>query len=191
MFKLNLDHKTQQKLKQVLPSPYNFLGYTLSLNTNALTDHFTSASDKEEAGKLVETILIHYACGTQVPLTGELIKFKDLPGGHAYDIAFINRAVKPVEKSFGEKPTLLTEAARLLGGRSAKIADASITFCALKGIPLTYLLYTSEEFPPCANILYDKSATAYLPTEDLAVLGELATLRLIAAKECSNKRNEN
>jgi hypothetical protein len=33
------------------------------------------------------------------------------------------------------------------------------------------------------NILYDESASNFLPTEDLAVLGELITIRLLQARQ--------
>jgi hypothetical protein len=36
-----------------------------------------------------------------------------------------------------------------------------------------------EEFPASANVLFDASASHYLPTEDLAVLGGMLTGRLI------------
>jgi hypothetical protein len=60
--------------------------------------------------------------------------------------------------------------------------DVSVQIFALKGIPLTYILWKTDEFPATANILYDESANSYLPTEDLAVLGEITTSRLIEAK---------
>ena len=77
----------------------------------------------------------------------------------------------------------MTQAAKLLGGVERSFGDASFEVEALKGIPLTYILWGAEEFPAVANILYDESASNYLPTEDLAVLGELTTSRLIQAKQ--------
>ena len=58
----------------------------------------------------------------------------------------------------------------------------------LKGIPLTFILYVPDEFGAAANIRYDESAASFLPTEDLAVLGELTTLRLIEAKQKGLKK---
>jgi hypothetical protein len=56
----------------------------------------------------------------------------------------------------------------------------------LKGIPLTYILWKAEEFGASATVLYDQSASNYLPTEDLAGLGELTTARLIDAQRIMN-----
>lgn len=139
------------------------------------------------AVKLIALMLNHYAVGTQTPLTGKLVKFRDIPGGYAYEGAFINRAIKPIEQAFGDNPEKLPQAAKLLGGKPLSLGEASAEIPALKGIPLTYIMYAAEEYPASANILYDESAGSFLPTEDLAVLGELATTRLIEAKELLSK----
>ena len=52
----------------------------------------------------------------------------------------------------------------------------------MKGIPLVFIVWEKEEYPAAASILYDQTASKYLPTEDLAVLGEIAASRLIQAK---------
>jgi Domain of unknown function (DUF3786) len=87
---------------------------------------------------------------------------------------------------FGEKPDKLTKATKLFGGIQLNLGDASVKIVALKSIPLTYILWKSEEFGASATILYDESASDYLPTEDLAGLGELTTVRLIEAKKIMN-----
>lgn len=115
-------------------------------------------------------------------LTGKLIKFKDVPGGYAYEEAFNQRAIKPIAEVFGEKPEELVKAALVLGGTKRSFGDTSAEITALAGIPLTYIVWGAEEYPASANILYDESASNYLPTEDLAVLGELVTAQLIQAK---------
>lgn len=123
-----------------------------------------------------------------MPLTEELTKFKDLPGGYAYEGAFDKRAIQPIADVFGEKPTELCKAAAYLNGKYLDHGDASAEIPALKGIPLTYILWGKEEYPASASILYDQSASNYLPTEDLAVLGEITTMRLITAKNILHEK---
>jgi len=187
VIKLNLDKQTQTRLQHLTGTVgCEFLGFTLDLENSRLTDNLTPSTQnltEELAVKLIAPMLTHYAAGTQAPLTGRLVKFKDLPGGYAYEGAFINRAITPIEKVFGETPQTLPKAAELLGGTQLNLGDASAEIPALKGIPLTYILYGSEEFGASATILYDESASRFLPTEDLAVLGELTTLRLTEAKK--------
>ena len=133
--------------------------------------------------QLFAAMLEHYSLANSAPLIGKLVKFKDIPGGYAYEGAFIKRAIQPVAEVFGEEPEELTMAAELLGGLKLKLGDASVKIEALKGIPLTHILWIKSEFPVEVTILYDESASNYLPTEDL---GELTTSRLIEAKRFLN-----
>jgi hypothetical protein len=186
MTNLNLPPQTLQKLKTTInPSNniYTFLGYTINLQTGTLTDNLNQLTFKEFSIAVIPVLLNHYTQGNPAPLTGNLVKYKDLPGGHAYESAFIHRAIEPIAKNFGNTPEVLLKAAELLGGKPNSMGDASFVVEPLKGIPLTYILWQAEEFPAEATILYDESASSYLPTEDLAVLGELATVRLIFAKQ--------
>ena len=60
--------------------------------------------------------------------------------------------------------------------------DASVEIMALKGIPLTYVVWGAEDFPASASLLFDETASHYLPTEDLAVLGEVTSIRLMETR---------
>ena len=132
--------------------------------------------------QIFAALLGHYALANPTPLSCKLVKFKDIPGGYAYEGAFVQRAIQPIAEVFGEKPEELPKAARLLDGVQRNLGDSSVEINALKGIPLTYILWKADEFPASATILYDESASNYLSTEDLAGLGELTTIRLLEAK---------
>lgn len=187
MIKLNLQNQTLQKLQQLIGGgPHDFLGFTLDLEKGTISDKLNSDSMQDNNEKHIQTfaaLLGHYTLANPTPLTGKLVKFNDIPGGYAYEGAFIQRAIQPIAEVFGEKPEELPKAAKLLDGLQLSLGDASVEITALKGIPLTYILWKADEFPASANTLYDQSASNYLPTEDLAVLGELTTSRLIEAKE--------
>jgi hypothetical protein len=181
---LNLELATLQKLKKLTgTNRYEFLGYTLDLDKSTITDNLPQlmANLNECATQIFTTLLCHYSLANPIAQMGTLVKYKDIPGGYAYEDAFTKRAIQPIAEVFGEKPKELFKAANLLGGTKLALGDASFEILSLKGIPLTYILWRKEEFPSSANILYDVSASSYLPTEDLAVLGELSTLRLIEA----------
>ena len=49
-------------------------------------------------------LLTHYSTANPVTLTGKLVKFEELPGGSAYEDAFIKRAMQPIAEFFGENP---------------------------------------------------------------------------------------
>ena len=118
-----------------------------------------------------------------------MIKFNKLQGGYAYEKAFNIRAAQPVAKAFGKKPDDLLEAGKMLGGTPLKYGDCSILIPAIEGIPIVYILWAETEFPASITVLFDQSANNYLPTEDLAVLAELASSRLIKAKNAKTHRD--
>lgn len=184
MTKLDLDQQTLQKLRELTGTDrYNFLGFTLNTQTGDVTDNFAQGRTLNDWTIMVLTTLLnHYAKSTLKPASGNLIKYKDLPGGCAYSDALNKTAIQPIADAFGEKPKELALAAAKFGGRPLDFGDCSVEFEALKGIPLTFIVWAKEEYPASANILYDQTASTYLHTEDLAVLAEVATSRLIQAK---------
>ncbi len=191
MLKLNLEQQTLQRLINLTGTThYSFLGYALDLENSTVTDRIGQSEKifSEWHIQLLSTLLAHYSTANPAPLTGKLVKFKDLPGGCAYEGAFIKRAINPIAEVFGGNQQELLKAAKPLDGKTLGYGDASVEVPALSGIPLTYILYAADEFPAQANILYDQSASNYLPTEDLAVLGELTTNRLIEAKNALTQR---
>lgn len=190
VLKTNIGAQALRKLQKITGvNSYEFLGFNLNLKERELTDNLDKASRDVDLGlaQTIDTLLVHYSKAKLAPLSGKMVKFKDLPGGYAYEGAFIKRAIQPIEYVFGENIKSLVKAAELLGGFKLELGDVSIQITALKNIPLTYILYGIEEFPASANILYDESASYYLPTEDLAMLGEITTMRLIEAKEMITK----
>jgi hypothetical protein len=129
----------------------------------------------------IKILLLHYLVGCEdIPLSGDLISFKGLPSSVAYHEAFLKRAINPISKVFSTNPEGFKKAIESLGGKEIGHADISFSIPVLPKVPLTYVLWLSdEELPGSANILFDSSASSHLPTEDLAVLGEITTSRLI------------
>jgi hypothetical protein len=160
-----------------------FLGYALDLETSEFQDMLeTGASYSERGIQIMTTLLIHYSLADETPKSGRLVKFKDLPGGYAYANAFIQNAITPIAEFFGNNPSQLAEAAKLLDGKRLDYGDLSVEIPALEGIPIVYILWAANEFSASANVLFDQSASCFLDTEGLAGLGELTTLRLFKAQ---------
>ncbi len=185
--KLNLKPEHIEKLKTLTNAKegkrYEFLGFALDLETSYLRDLLSKdAKITEWQIQMISVLLQHYSQATQTPKTGNLTKFTDLPGGYAYERAFNQRAIQPIAQAFGDNPAELVEAAQLLGGKPLGYGDASAEISALEGLPVVCIVWGSHEFPASASILYDSSASSFLPTEDLAILGELTTARLVDAK---------
>ena len=164
-----------------------FLGYVVDLDLGSVYDRVKCRHLNEPESLYL--LLDHYSKAKPVESAGNLVVFRDLPGGYAYEGAFVERAVSPVSEIFASKAEAFVESAEVLGGVRRHYGDFSVEIPALPRIPLTYVMWTGdEELQPSANILFDASAGNYLPTEDLAVLGELTTVRLIDVLEREKKR---
>jgi hypothetical protein len=186
--KLNLKPEELKKIASLVKleedSLYHALGYAFNLETGELMDLLVENKIPEALEiQIVSIILSHFATAEIVPKSDKLIKYGDLPGGHAYERAYIQRAIDPITEAFGDSsPSELIEAAKLLNGVVLDFGDVAVEIPALHRIPLLYVLWLKGEFPASLTVLYDESASRYLPTEDLAILTELTSSRLIKAK---------
>jgi len=185
--KLNLRTEQLERIRCLVKvgenQTYQFLGYTLDLETGEFHDLLEKSTvHGDGSAKNIAALLMHYSLAKETPKTGHLVKFKDLPGGYAFEHAFTQRAVDPLGQFFGNNPDELVEAAKLFGGKRLDYGDVSVEIPALEGIPIVFILWAAQEFPAAANLLFDESASCFLDTESLAVLGELATHRLLKAR---------
>jgi hypothetical protein len=133
----------------------------------------------------VQIIVLHYlihADGTRP--ADEWISFRQLPGGKGYDPVFQQRTSQRLARAFQNFPQKLITAAEALNGEHLTFGDASFMFRVLPRLRMAVVFYHGdEEFPASANVLFDGAASHYLPTEDLAVLGDLLTARLLDRSE--------
>jgi len=160
-----------------------FLKLTLSLETGKIQDEIRN-KPYPEIEPSVYCILSGYAESQPTPKKGELISFSKLPGGQAYNNAFIRRAVQPIEKTFSSDAQRLWEAAKRLDAERLSLGDCSVKIHALPLVPIVIILYgASSEFSASANMFFDSSASHFLSTEQLAMLGELTSARLRHANE--------
>ena len=138
--------------------------------------------DSEEKVPIRDKILIlHYfnqAKGT--PLTNKTIAYKELPEGTIYFPTFSKRAIKPLLGHFGKDPEQLIDIAQKLGGHRADYGDVAVTINAFNYVPITLVLWRGdEEFNPEGNILFDSTISDYLPTEDINILCETISWKLV------------
>jgi len=167
---------------------FSFLGFSLDLETNEFHDDLQNNAATIELSNptmhhQITELLAEYSQATKKPKSAKLVKFKDFPGGVAYENAFVKRAVDPIAHGFSRNPEKLVAAAELIGGKRLEFGQASVELAAFNQIPLTYILWVDEDFPPSASILFDDTAPAFLNAEGLANLAELATWRLLLAQK--------
>jgi hypothetical protein len=145
-------------------------------------DLLITSMEKRVVSLVTKIILLHYLIRADGrPLSGQLVPYKDIPGGMLYAGVFARRAVEPLIPAFGQSPERFLDAGFRLGGRKAEYGDASFMLLALPRIPMTYVLWKGdEEFAATIQLLFDKSVEGYLSLEDIVVVSEMATSRLIA-----------
>ena len=145
-------------------------------------DLLITSPDKKVVSLVTKIILFHYLIKADGrPLSHQLVPYKEIPGGMLYAGVFARRAVEPLIPIFGQSPERFQDAGFRLGGGRADYGDVSFMLMALPRILMTYILWKGdEEFPATIQILFDKSVEGYLSLEDIVVVGEMATSRLIA-----------
>ena len=147
-----------------------------------LPDIEISLLDSAEEVPIRNKILIlHYlALAKGTVTTNRLIAFRELPGGNIYYPTFAKRTMKPLSDHFGKEPALLVSTAAKLGGYRADYGDTAVVINAFSHVPITLGLWQGDdEFPPQLNLLFDSTISDYLETEDVTVICETITWRLI------------
>jgi hypothetical protein len=112
---------------------------------------------------------IKLSCG--VPVSGEWIAYRDLPGGRFYAATLAPTVEMPLAAAFGDKRGAMGEVARELGADEASFGDESYAFRPFPNTPLLVVLHWGdEEFPADCRVLFDRCCSHYLNTDDLKVL---------------------
>lgn len=154
--------------------------YVVSLDDGEITSqgHEATVTIREKL------LILHYlltAKGT--PPLRKIITFQELPEGHVYYPTFLKRAVQPLVSNFGSEPGLLLPEVEKLGGVSVELGDAAVRIHAFPCVPITIALWKGdEEFEARGSILFDAGIPDYLPTEDITVLCETISWKLIRSK---------
>ena len=136
---------------------------------------------KKTISLVTRILLLHYlihADGNR--LTGKWVTYQDIPGGLLYSGVFARRVTEPLQRKFGRSAKLFKEVGLKSSGELLDIGDASFILQAFPNVPLQYVLWVGdEEFPPSVQLLFDASVGHYLSLEDIVVLGQVTTGRLI------------
>ena len=167
----------QENGKEVIGVRYLDALYNLVLPDITITP----ADSGDELSYREQVLVLHYFTSAQgTPPSGKLITFRELPEGVVYFPTFSKRTIKPLVANFGNQPSLLHEVSKSYNSVSADFGDTGITVNAFNLVPLTIVLWHGDdEFPPEGNILYDANITDYLSTEDITVISELVTWKLV------------
>lgn len=156
-----------------------YLGDTYAVVLDRGTVSFDNA-----AGSLKlpdQVVLLHYLItATGEAVSDDWITFREIPSGHFYYASFARRAIAPLEKCFGPEPELLSRVSEVFGEAMSSPGDKAIKVLALPRVPVVLSLWEGDdEFPPQANLYFDRSIASYLDTEDIAYLAGATVYKAI------------
>jgi hypothetical protein len=127
--------------------------------------------------------MLHYLTGNSPPgLQTKPITFKDLPEGLIYYPTYLKRCVQPLIESFGTNLDTFIEAGQNLKAVNIPRGDAGVHLQALPRIGINIALWLGDdELPAEGTVYFSSDIKNYLPTEDIAVLCQSISLKIVAA----------
>jgi hypothetical protein len=186
--KLNRQNTAQRAKCQYRSDPERYVIALLN------TEYVVNLSDKqifsEQPGSppvaaefLDQLCVLTYLINTQdLPLANKLARPETLPGGQFFFRGPHSLPTKKLESAFGEYPERLYEIARRFDAKRCEFGDASIELNILPRIPLTIVIWRSnEEFGARASILFDQTAATHLPLDALGAAVNLTVEALVKA----------
>jgi hypothetical protein len=126
-------------------------------------------------------LVLHYLrCGCTIQPTGDLISFRDLPGGKFYWPAFRARSVGPLIGRVGSQPEALTANLQRYDWQPFLRGDFGARIHGI-GLLEAFLIYYrgGEEFGPSADLLFDACIKRVYTAEDVAVFASRICLGLL------------
>jgi hypothetical protein len=130
---------------------------------------------KSRLGALLVASLGHYSRlsilrylihAIDLPLSGQLVRPSDLPGG---DIFTKGTHILPLDKAaayFSNHSNEFLTAGENLGGTQGDYGDMSLNILPFPRVPVVLIVWLGdEEFPSTASLLFDSSCVSHLPPD--------------------------
>jgi Domain of unknown function (DUF3786) len=131
-----------------------------------------------------DILVLHYLVGCQAAGPGgDLVLFRQLKGGEAFNDSFHRRVNERLAKEFGGEPGGLVRAGVTLRGAVGSKGSASVNLWLFPKVPVTVIVWQGDdEVPPACTLLFDRSIGDIFPTEDVAVAGSFLVEKLLQAR---------
>ncbi len=141
-------------------------------------------SNNKDAELWLKILLLRYLARVDNFITtGELITFKQIPGGLAYYPNFQKRSIIPILKTFNGNFELFISAAERIGGIRSDYSNYSVSFQMFPGIVISFNIWEGDEDVPAdGNVIFDSSITDYFSSEDVVVVCNMIAVMVIKNK---------
>ncbi|HPN85416.1 MAG TPA: DUF3786 domain-containing protein [Victivallales bacterium] len=129
----------------------------------------------------LKIIILHYLlCENNFSETGQLITFRDLPGGQFYLEPYRSRSVNILSSIIKNDIQRLKKNLDRLEWKETSPGDIGAKIHVIGKINATLVYYVGdEEMPASADILYDSSIKKVFNTEDVTVIASLICRSLL------------
>ena len=150
---------------------------TVDLKSFEVKNRKTGQSVKPD----LKIILLHYLLFEKnISETGNLISFRELPGGQFYLLPYQSRSVNILTSRIKNDIGLLRKNLDRLKWTEVGPGDIGARIQAVGNVYVNLVCYVGdEEMPPSADVLYDSSIRNVFNTEDVAVIASLTCRTLI------------
>lgn len=111
--------------------------------------------------------IVYYLLKSQgIPAAGVWISEKDIPGGATFFRGPHEIPTRLISERFGNDIETFKERCEQLHGTSLDMGDAAYRFDITSNIPVAVVYWAGDdEFPPEANIMFDKTISEHLPPD--------------------------
>ncbi|MCM8825600.1 MAG: DUF3786 domain-containing protein [Candidatus Omnitrophica bacterium] len=161
--------------KKVIVVPYLNLYCNISIPDFSFLEPFINTKEK--------ILILHYLIrsNNSIAETGSLISFSELQAGNIYKPSIESRVYRPLLDKFGSSGEKFLKKAFSLGAEKIELSEFSVKIKVFPKVWIYVVLYLEdEEFPASCQILFDSSIIKIFETEDIVVMCEEITERLIS-----------
>lgn len=139
-------------------------------------------SGEETPSFIASLILTYLVTADGATPSGRWIGFRELPDGMFYVQAFRGYSGGRLVREIEGGVEAFRRGAEALGGEPLDVGDAAYAFGVLPRVRLALAYWEGdEEFPAQASVLFEDTASHYLPTDGLAILGSRLVGQLLKA----------
>jgi hypothetical protein len=141
----------------------------------------------EEPSAFTQSLILTYlATADGTTPSSRWVGFRELPNAMFYVQAFEGysggRLIRELTESGIDIARALRRVAPDLGGSPLDIGDAGFSFPVLPRVQIAVVFWEGdEELPSQARVLFEDTASRYMPTDGLAILGSQLVGRLVKA----------
>ena len=116
--------------------------------------------------------VLHYLMkAVDIPLSGEWVSEKDIPGGEGFFRGPHTLPVHEIVKTFGDDVHAFSRACEQVGGIPLAMADAAFVFKITPRIPVAILFWQGDEdFEGEVKLLFDRTVSLHLPLDIIYAL---------------------